>query len=277
MSLRRPAIAVFALSLLVILLATPAWASWAALAPGLDLGEFPLPRAAPGQPAAALTILRIDPASWSLELLSVSDDDPELLTARQWCERHELAAAINAGMFAVDFRTHVGFAAARGRVLSEIVNDYQSVAAFDPVPGRDLAPFRIFDLDAPGVTLDAIRRDYGSVVQNLRLIKRPGDNRWQRQDKRWSEAALAEDARGRILFVFCRAPLTMRDFNEALLGLGIGVVAAQHLDGGPPAQLLVSAGGVERELVGSHEIGVRENEGNVTAWPIPIVLGVRRR
>lgn len=265
------------LGLLALLLANSAWASWTALAPGLDLGEFPLPHAAPGRPAAAITILRIDPASWSLELLSVSDDDPELLTARQWCEHHGLAAAINAGMFAVDYRTHVGFATARGRVLAEIVNDYQSVAAFDPVPGRDLAPFRIFDLDAPGVTLDAIRRDYGSVVQNLRLIKRPGDNRWQRQDKRWSEAALAEDARGRILFVFCRAPLTMRDFNEALLGLGIGVVAAQHLDGGPPAQLFVRAGDVERELVGSHETGVRENEGNVTAWPIPIVLGVRRR
>lgn len=257
--------------LLALLIAAPAAASWSTLEPGLDLGEFRLPQ------SATLTILRIDPAAWSLELLSVDDDDPELRTARQWCEQHDLVAAINAGMFAVDFRTHVGFAAARGRVLSGTVNDYQSVAAFHPAAGRDLAPFRIFDLDDPDVTLDAIRRDYGSVVQNLRLLKRPGENRWQRQDKRWSEAALAEDTQGRILFVFCRAPLTMRDFNEALLGLGIGVVAAQHLDGGPPAQLFVRAGQVERELVGSHETGVREDEGNVMAWPIPIVLGVRRR
>ncbi|MBK7047194.1 MAG: phosphodiester glycosidase family protein [bacterium] len=260
------------------LVAAPARASWTTLAPGLDLGDFALPSAAPGQAKAALTILRVDAARWSLELLSVDDvDAPDLMTARQWCEQHDLVAAINAGMFAVDFRTHVGFAAVRGRVLCEVVNDYQSVAAFHPFDGRGRAPFRIFDLDEPGVTLAGIRRDYGSVVQNLRLIKRPGDNRWQRQDRRWSEAALAEDAQGRILFVFCRAPLTMHDFNEALLGLGIGVVAAQHLDGGPPAQMFVRVGDVERELVGSYETGVRQDEGNVTAWPIPIVLGVRRR
>lgn len=264
----------YVLPLLAILIAAPAAASWTALAPGFDLGEFTLPGAA----GAKLTVLRIDPASWSLELLSVEDaDDPALLTARQWCDKHKLVAVINAGMFDVDFRTHVGFAAARGRVLREQANGYQSVAAFHPVPGRDLAPFCIFDLDEPGVSINAIRRDYGSVVQNLRLIKRPGENRWQRQDRRWSEAALAEDAQGRILLVFCRTPLTMREFNEALLGLGIGVVAAQHLDGGPPAQLFVRAGNVERELVGSHETGVREDEGNVAAWPIPIVLGVRRR
>lgn len=278
MFLCRSALAVSALSLLVLLFATPVGASWTALAPGLDLGEFPLPRAAPGQPAVTITVLRIDPASWSLELHYKDRAEPPFLrTARQWCELRGLVAAINAFVTLVDFPVPYGFATAQGRVLIRSANHFQSVAAFDPVPGRDLAPFRIFDLDTPGVTLDAIRGDYGSVVQNLRLIKRPGDNRWQRQDKRWSKAALAEDARGRILFVFCRAPLTMRDFNEALLGLGIGVVAAQHLDGGPPAQLFVSAGGVERELVGSHETGARENEGNVTAWPIPIVLGVRRR
>lgn len=275
---RRSAITASALSLLALLLAPPARASWTALEPGLDLGEFAIPDADPGQPQATFTILRVDPASWSLELHCVeSVACPQRLTARQWCERKKLVAGINACMLITNFRTPVGFAAAQGQVLIERANHFQSVAAFDPVPGRELAPFRIFDLDAPGVTMDAIRRDYGSVVQNLRLIKRPRENRWHRQDRRWSEAALAEDARGRILLVFCRAPLTMRDFNKALLGLGIGVVAAQHLDGGPPAQLFVRAGDVERELVGSYKTGMRENRDNIWARPIPVVLGVRRR
>ncbi len=265
---------------------------WTALAPGLDLGDFPLPPTATATPGAAppattaappvtLTILRIDPAAWSLELLAVSDDESagarEPLTARQWCEKHGLAAAINAGMYDVDFRTHIGFAAARGRVLSSRVNGYQSAAVFDPVPGRGLPPFRLCDLDQPGVTLAGLRRDYRSVVQNLRLIKRPGDNRWKPQERRWSEAALAEDAQGRVLFVFCRAALTMHDFNEALLGLGLGVVAAQHLDGGRPAQLYVRVGEHERELVGSRETGVGDGGGLVAQWPIPLVLGIRPR
>ena len=264
--------------LLLLLVSAPSWAAWTAIAPGLDLGDFPIASPAGEAATATITILRIDPATWSLEFLTPDDTDKAtLLTARQWCEQHDLTAAINAGMFAVDFRAHVGFAATQGRVLSEIVNDYQSVAVFDPAPGRALPPFRLFDLDAPGVTLESIRRDYGSVVQNLRLIKRPGENRWPQQDKRWSEVALAEDDQGRIMFVFCRSPLTMHDFNEALLGLGIGIVAAQHLDGGPPAQLYLRAGTVERDLVGSYETGVRQDESNVTAWPIPNVLGIRRR
>lgn len=266
------------LLVLLLLASAPSWAAWTPVAPGLDLGDFTIARPAGEAATATITILRIDPATWSLEFLTPHDTDKAtLLTARQWCEQHDLTAAINAGMFAVDFSTHVGFAATRGRVRCEIVNDYQSVAAFDPVPGRSLPPFRLFDLDAPGVTLESIRRDYGSAVQNLRLIKRPGDNRWQRQDKCWSEAALAEDDQSRILFVFCRAPMTMHDFNEALLGLGIGIVAAQHLDGGPPAQLYLRAGTVERDLVGSYETGVRQDESNVMAWPIPNVLGIRRR
>jgi uncharacterized protein YigE (DUF2233 family) len=65
----------------------------------------------------SILLLRIDPATWSLECLTPDDTDKAtLLTARQWCEQHDLTAAINAGMFAVDFRTHVGFAAARGKV-----------------------------------------------------------------------------------------------------------------------------------------------------------------
>ena len=84
MFLRRSASAVFAISLLATLLATPTRASWSALAPGLDLGEFPLLHGAPRQPAVTITILRIDPASWSLELHCVdSAERPVLRTARQ--------------------------------------------------------------------------------------------------------------------------------------------------------------------------------------------------
>jgi hypothetical protein len=68
----------------------------------------------------------------------------------------------------------------------------------------------------------------------------------------------------------------MHDLNQELLSAGIGLVAAQHLDGGPPAQLYVNLGGVELNLVGSYETSVREDDANTTAWPIPNVLGIRR-
>ena len=59
--------------------------------------------------------------------------------------------------------------------------------------------------------------------------------------------------------------------------LGIGLVSAQHLEGGPEAQLYLHVGGFERELFGSFETTFREDDGNALPWPIPNVLGVRPR
>ena len=253
--------------------AAPTADTWKSLAPGLDLGTF---KTTAGD--ATINVLRIDPAKWTLDCLDVTrTDDNAGLTARQWCAAHGFTAAINFGMYAADNRSHVGYLEWRGVVAGQRTNGYQSVAATHPRPGSGQPPFRIIDLDDPKTTITDVLKDYESVVQNLRLIKRPGENRWKQQPKRWSEAALAEDDQGRILFVFLRSPLTMYDFNNELLALGIGVVAAQHLEGGPIAQLYVKAGGQELELVGGFETGVAEGIGNGTAWPIPGVLGIRPR
>ena len=227
---------------------------------------------------ARITVVRIDPDLWELAFAGISmTGEAAGRTAREWCKSQKLTVAINAGMFAADYRTHVGYMRFQGHVNSGHVNGYQSVAAFDPQGAKERLPFRIFDLDAPGVTMQSILADYASAVQNLRLIKRPGQNRWPRQDKKWSAAALGEDEAGRILFIFCRSPFSMHDLNQELLASGIGLVAAQHLEGGPEAQLYLQVGEVELEMFGSYETSFRENDGNAAAWPVPNVLGVRPR
>jgi Phosphodiester glycosidase len=252
-------------------------ADWKFLAPGMELrwlvAKSPSPVDDP-----KIAVLRIDPTTWELELVGRSrTGDPAGRTAREWAKGHDLAVAINAGMFGADYKTHVGYMEYQGHVNSSWVNDYQSVAAFDPRHPEKRPPFRIFDLDEPGITMQAIREDYASLVQNLRLIKRPGTNRWRRQDKKWSEAALGEDKDGRILFVFSRSPFSMPNLNGELLSAGIGLVALQHLEGGPQAQLYLNVGDTEVEVFGSYGTSFREDDGNATAWPIPNVLGVRRK
>lgn len=246
--------------------ASPSRANWDELAPGLELGLFL--RGAPGMRGeACIRILRIDPERWDLELPCLSAGQAETgLSARGWCEARGLKAAINAGMYDLDRRTHIGYLRVGDHVNSERANGYESAAAFDPIGDADLPPFRIFDLDDPAHSLESIRRDYGTVIQNLRLIKRPGENRWSPQDRRWSEAALGEDVQGRILFIYCRRPFSMHEFNDLLLGLEIDLVAAQHLEGGPQAQL---------HLHGEYEA---DNElGDDSPWPLPFVLGIRAR
>jgi hypothetical protein len=227
---------------------------------------------------ARIVVLRIDPRLWDLKFRGMSNTGESAgLTARQWCERHNLAAAINAGMFAADSRTHVGYLRSGEDVNNGRVNAYQSVAAASPLLESQSQRFRIFDLDDAGINVAAIQKDYALVVQNLRLLKRPGLSRWPEAPRRWSEAALGEDSQGRILFIFARRPFTMHDFNRALLSLDIGVVAAQHLEGGPEAQLYWHAGKDEMEVFGSYETSFRENDNNGAAWPIPNVLGIQQR
>jgi Phosphodiester glycosidase len=253
-----------------------ALAAWRSLAPGLDLGTFPT-RLPTTTGDGRITILRIDPDVWDLVVAGIGDGKAsDGRTVKEWCTSHKLVAGINAGMFAEDYKTHVGYLRFRDRTSNRRVNKYQSVAAFDP-RRAGLPRFRIFDLDVPGVSVKKIIRDYASAVQNLRLIKRPGLNRWSRQKKKWSEAALGEDKSGRILFVFCRSPFTMHDLNRELLRIGIGLVCAQHLEGGPPAQLYLKLGKTELDLVGSYETAIREDDRNTAPWPIPHVLGIRPR
>ena len=266
------------LLLLSLLLTPPAMAAgkWQSLAPGMELGRF-----SASQPSSAgdsrITVLRIDPDLWALEFIGLSlDDAADGQTARQWSEAHGLTAAINAGMFGTDYSTHIGYLRFRDHVNNDNVNVYQSVAAFDP-RREGLPRFRIFDLDSPGVSIQTILQDYASAVQNLRLIKRPGLNQWSQQEKTWSEAALGEDESGRILFIFCRSPYSMHDLNNELLDLGIGLVSAQHLEGGPQAQLYINTGKMELELSGSHGTSYRDDDDVSSAWPVPNVLGVRPR
>jgi Phosphodiester glycosidase len=254
-----------------------ATSGWQTLAPGMDLKYVTaIKRSFVGD--SKIVILRMEPSLWQLEALGISQSgESSGHTARAWSQSRKLTAAINAGMFAADQKTHLGYMRSGEYVNNSRPNAYQSVAAFDPRDTTALPGFRIFDLDAPGITFQAIRKDYASVLQNLRLVKRPGLNQWSEQDRKWSEAALGEDNAGRILFIFSRSPFSMHDLNRELLAVGVGLVAAQHLEGGPEAQLYVRAGTVELEMFGSYETSFTENEDNSAAWPVPNILGVRPR
>ena len=256
--------------------ASPALSQWDALEDGLELGRFKTGGATPVDDSTVI-VLRVDPDLWEPRLYCASEKlGEQWWDASDWADGHALTVVTNAGMFAEDRVTHVGHLSCNGHVNNARSNSYLSVAAFGPLR-EGLPEFHIFDLDEPGVAIASIREDYGSVVQNLRLIKRPGENRWVQQDRMWSEMALGEDSAGRMLLIFCRSPYTMHDLNRILLSLPIDLVAAQHLEGGPEAQLVIRTGETELELCGSYETDFLPDNSNHRLWPIPNVLGVKRR
>jgi hypothetical protein len=221
-----------------------------------------------------LHVVRIDPKQAPLLAVMASAGDRKQRTAAAWCRERKLAVAINLGMYRDDKLTNVGHAHAPGHVNNAHWSEYKSALAFGP-RRADLATAAMIDLDAPGAR-DGLG-DYGTVIQNLRLIRAPGHSVWGKQERRWSEAAVAADKTGRILFIFSRRPYAMQELNEKLLALPLGITAAMHVEGGPEASLSIHAGGVDLDLNGSYETGFNENDGERAQWPIPNLLAVARR
>jgi hypothetical protein len=249
---------------------------WAVLEPGIEYAtvEAPGPRPLSLPIDGHIHLVRVDPKLRSLEAIMTGVGDGRARTAAQWCRERRLAVAVNMGMYETDRRTNTGYARSPGYLNNgHWASKYKSALGFGPLQ-KDAPALLMADLDDPSAK--ARLANCGTVVQNLRLIQ-AGRSVWAKQERRWSEAAVAVDRQGRLLFIFSRYPYTMKELNDILLALPLAIDSAMHMDGGPPASLSIHAGGVDLDLNGSFETGALESDAVPAQSPIPNVLGVRRR
>lgn len=246
--------------------------NFTSISKGVEYGIFS--SGANGTVESKLHIVRINPAQARLGLITASEQRVGNKTVGDWCRDYKLVAAINAGMFLPDYKTNVGYLRNGNYVQNKKWNKkYLSVLAFNPkIAGIEPAVLIDVDTQDPGRILDKLSR-YDSVVQNLRLMKGNGINVWSKSDKKWSEAAIGIDGQGRILFIFCRFPYTMWQFNELIKSLGIGVTRMMHLEGGPVASMSIRTAGLKRDLAGSYESNSNPQTSG-SQISIPNVIGV---
>ncbi len=243
-------------------------AAFEPLEDGLDLGVFDAPvKSSHGD--SKITVLRVDPAKLRLVLLCASMAGEENRTARAWGEKHGLLAVTNAAMFHPDGRG-TGLMRTAGHVNNATKGKDKATLVFDPKEAS-LPPVAILDADCDGDRADR----YGSAVQSIRMVTCKRKNVWSQQPRKWSHAVVGIDSSGRPLLVHARSPWSTHDFTNMLLQLPIDLARLQYAEGGPEASLWISAG--NRDLFGSYETGFVENDDNAAAWPIPNVLGVKRR
>jgi hypothetical protein len=239
--------------------------NWTTLVPGVEYGIFP----------GNIHIVRANPSEIKLKLLLASEHDKKLRTTAGWCKEFNLIAAINAGMYATDYSTNVGYLRNGEHVQNgRWSRNYKSALAFDPIlPG--LAPAVMVDLDEPDARTKL--KDYRSVVQNLRLLKGNGVNVWQKSDRRWSEAAVGMNDQGRIFFIFCPVPYLMSEFNDRITKLGLGITRMMHMEGGKEASLSVRSDLISRNLAGGFDQALQSDNSTHEQWPIPNVLGIQAK
>jgi hypothetical protein len=257
--------------------------TWKEIAVAVEYATFRLVET-PEHGDGLLHVVRVDPGRTWLRVVLASEEGVPNRTAGNWAEGLGLTVAINAGMFATDHRSNVGYLR-RGSHLNQPrwSPKYQSVLTFGhpriPSSRREPSPLasqaRLIDLDAK-TALGEVQSSH-TVIQNLRLIRGPGVNVWKPSHRRWSEAAIAQDQQGRLLFLFTRTPFSMHEFNQKLLALPLGVERAMHVEGGPEASLSIRTPSLSVDLCGSYETGFNEADHNVRQWPLPNVVGVFAR
>jgi hypothetical protein len=239
------------------------------LLPGLAYVAVPGPHPS-GNGQAVLHIVRADPARVALVAYFSSEKDNQPLPATDWCDQKNLAVAMNLGMYMTDYRTNVGYARKGTQINSRRVNNYQSYLVLGPrKPG--LRPVDILDAYDPATK--AKLGQYEVVVQNLRLIRGQGQSVWRSGTRPWSEAAVAVDDKGRVLFVFSGTPMPAAELIHRLLALPLGIQRAAHADGGPPASLSIHTPALRLDLNGSFESGINAVKA-VWQMPLPNILGV---
>lgn len=249
-----------------------AHSQWKYLARGIEYGLFPIKQTTLIE-EGEIHIVRIDPTQAELKLILASEQGRKSRTAGEWCEEFNLAVAINAGMYGKDLLTNVGYLKNGSYIQNGHLNSkYKSVFAFGPKI-KGLSPTIIIDLDEPNAM--KLLGDYNVVIQNLRLMKSNGVNVWGMSERKWSEAAIGMDNQGRVLFLFCQSPLTMREFNEAVNALGLGVTRMMHVEGGPIASLSINTKEFSLDLTGNNGIPVNTNDRKEVQFPIPNIIGVQ--
>lgn len=241
---------------------------------GLELGIFDAP--SPSESGdSRIRILRIDPAHFELELLNASaSTEGKPLTPREWSRQHGLVAAINASLYQEDYRSSVSLMRTRTHTNNPRLSKDKAVLAFNRLDSG-VPPVQIIDRSCQD--FDSLRNRYGTLVQSIRMVSCSGRNVWEQGSNKWSTAAIGIDAEGRILFIHVRSPYTTHDVINFLLALPIDLRNTMYVEGGPQAQLYISGGSQEIELVGSHAATFLLGDGTVPALPLPNVVGVVRR
>jgi uncharacterized protein YigE (DUF2233 family) len=243
------------------------------LGPGLTVERWPIAAVPVSGGPPCVDVVRADPATFALRILSQATDDSTPRSALAWRDAFHLSAVINAGMFHETGKP-VGMIVADGTVRSEENAKMSGYLAWDPVTDADPS-FTIAGRDCAGFDLDSLRARYHSIVQSYRMLGCSGEALPWKDPKQYSAASIGLDRAGRIVFLHARAAVTMAELSKALAAHDL--VGALFLEGGPEASLVARGPDGELARVGSYETGFVENDSNVNYWTLPNVIALLPR
>jgi hypothetical protein len=276
----------FSLGKMIVLLGAVVWTAlsplisiggespWRKVDEGLWVAEFDFPMK-PNAQDSKITVIRIDPKFYSFKLLCASEHGRTKMTARKWCEKFNLVAGVNAGMYQMDGFTNVGLMKNYSHINNPKLNSiYKAVLAFNPLESK-VPEIQIIDLKCQD--FESIGPKYQTLIQNIRMISCRQENVWAKTNQLWGMAVFGIDKSGNALLTFTEVPYSGYDFSNALLSLPLSISNALYLEGGFEANLFFSWNGVGLERVGLRETSLQEDSPRAVPRPIPNVIGITKK
>lgn len=249
-------------------------ANWINLESGLKFGEFVAAQKSEiGD--SLIRVLKINPEKFELVLLNASANSSEhLMTAKEWSQQHGLIAAINSSMYQKDYKTSVSLMRTRRHTNNPTLTRDKTILAFDPLNNK--VP-KALVIDRQCDNFNELRKNYGTFVQSIRMISCKGKNVWAKQPEKWSTAAIAMDKTQNILFIHVSSPYTMHDLINILKQLPLQIDRAMYSEGGAESQLFIKTKSFEYEFTGRLKSETTNKIQLNIAWPIPNVVGIKRK
>jgi uncharacterized protein YigE (DUF2233 family) len=247
--------------------------AWREAGEGLYVGELDVsPKFESSD--SKITVIKIDPRYYSFQLLCGSEHGRERLTVKDWSQKYNLVAAVNAGMFQEDGFRSVGYMKNFDHVINSRISRDNTILAFNRLD-PDVPEIQIIDRECQD--FDSLKRKYSTMIQSIRMISCDQENVWSQQPTKWSTVAIATDEEGKVLFLFTRSPYSVHDFIEILLSLPLSIHSAMYLEGGPQASMYLSTEKVQIERYGVWESVLDEASSLQIALPIPNVIGIVKK
>ncbi len=243
---------------------------WQRLEAGLEYVSLPLQKNLHAQ----LEVLRFSPKYFDFVLHSISENNAAPQTLRNWAEKNNLVAAINASMYLPDGRTSTGYMRSH-----EYENNKRIAKAFGVF---FLAQPKDTKANIPTATLlekntknfEKILQQYHIAVQNYRLISAKRNILWSANGQKHSIAAVGMDTQGNILFLHCREPIEPSVFASELLRLPLQLGPVMYVEGGAQAGMVLRHEQKEFFWGGRHPADIFMGTVGVA---LPNILGVVRK
>jgi hypothetical protein len=255
----------------------PKYTNWTTLSKGMEYREIDAPtKSFIGD--SKLSILRLDPALFSFDLLTASQFDsiPRKVTA--WADTFDLLVAFNSGMYSLEKPLQSRAYLKTGHHVNngQLLQDFNLMLALGPKPNTNRSNIEVLDLTCSDWEQE--QNKFSGFAQGLRMIDcNANPMYWQKKIQSCSMLVAAEDQKGWFYLIFTRSPYThnqMIDFMKQMPG---GLHDAIYLEGGPETSLLINVNGHHIEKVGSWVSDTWESDANKHFWPLPNIVGVRKK